>query len=56
MVTKELNISPGGSAEGDLNVNVYMENGVVTPAHTQASMFRGFEKYCRAKTRIPVCW
>ncbi|WP_301924399.1 hypothetical protein [Ferruginibacter sp.] len=43
MATKELNISPVGRVEGDLDVNVYMENGVVTRANTQASMFRGFE-------------
>lgn len=41
---KELNISPVGRVEGDLDVKVYMENGVVTRAHTQAAMFRGFEK------------
>ena len=41
---KELNISPVGRVEGDLDVKVYMENGTVTKAHTQAAMFRGFEK------------
>ena len=41
---KELNISPVGRVEGDLDVKVYMENGVVTRAHTQAAMFRGFEQ------------
>lgn len=49
MVTKQLNISPVGRVEGDLDVNVYMENGVVTRAHTQASMFRGFEKILQGK-------
>jgi len=49
MVIKELNISPVGRVEGDLDVNVYMENGVVTRAHTQASMFRGFEKILQGK-------
>jgi len=49
MITRELNISPVGRIEGDLDVNVYMENGVVTRAHTQASMFRGFEKILRGK-------
>lgn len=51
MVTtiKELNISPVGRVEGDLDVKVYMENGVVTRAHTQASMFRGFEKIMEGK-------
>ena len=49
MLTRELNISPVGRVEGDLDVNVYMENGVVTRAHTQASMFRGFEKILQGK-------
>jgi Ni,Fe-hydrogenase I large subunit len=49
MVTRELNISPVGRVEGDLDVNVYLENGVVTRAHTQASMFRGFEKILQGK-------
>ena len=47
--TKELNISPVGRVEGDLDVNVYIENGVVTKAHTQSSMFRGFEKIMEGK-------
>jgi uptake hydrogenase large subunit len=46
---KELNISPVGRVEGDLDVKVYMENGVVTRAHTQAAMFRGFEKIMEGK-------
>ena len=41
---KELNISPVGRVEGDLDVKVYMENGRVTRAHTQAAKYRGFEK------------
>ncbi|MEM7371466.1 MAG: nickel-dependent hydrogenase large subunit [Bacteroidota bacterium] len=41
---KELNISPVGRVEGDLDVKVYMQDGVVTRAHTQAAMYRGFEK------------
>jgi len=49
MATKELNISPVGRVEGDLDVNVYMENGVVTRANTQASMFRGFEIILKGK-------
>ena len=49
MATKELNISPVGRVEGDLDVNVFMENGVVTRANTQASMFRGFEIILRGK-------
>ncbi len=49
MATKELNISPVGRVEGDLDVKVYMENGVVTRAHTQAAMYRGFEKILQGK-------
>lgn len=49
MALKELNISPVGRVEGDLDVRVYMENGVVTRAHTQAAMFRGFEKILAGK-------
>ena len=49
MATKELNISPVGRVEGDLDVQVTMENGVVTKAHTQAAMFRGFERIMAGK-------
>jgi uptake hydrogenase large subunit len=49
MAVKELNISPVGRVEGDLDVKVYMEDGVVTRAHTQAAMFRGFEKIMEGK-------
>lgn len=49
MAFKELNISPVGRVEGDLDVKVYMENGVVTRAHTQAAMFRGFERIMAGK-------
>ncbi|MEM6840817.1 MAG: nickel-dependent hydrogenase large subunit [Bacteroidota bacterium] len=49
MESKELNISPVGRVEGDLDVKVYMESGVVTRAHTQAAMFRGFEKIMQGK-------
>jgi len=48
-IQKELNISPVGRVEGDLDVKVYMEGGVVTRAHAQASMFRGFEKIMEGK-------
>ena len=40
MSVKELNISPVGRVEGDLDVKVYIDNGKVTRAHTQAAMFR----------------
>lgn len=49
MEVKELNISPVGRVEGDLDVNVTIENGVVTKAHAQAAMFRGFEKIMEGK-------
>jgi len=45
----ELNISPVGRVEGDLDVKVYIDNGKVTRAHTQAAMFRGFEKIMEGK-------
>ncbi len=48
-ISKELNISPVGRVEGDLDVKVYMEDGVVTRAHTQAAMFRGFEQIMHGK-------
>lgn len=51
MLTTEkiLNISPVGRVEGDLDVRVYIENGKVVRAHTQAAMFRGFEKIMEGK-------
>lgn len=49
MSVKELNISPVGRVEGDLDVKVFMEGGVVTRAHTQAAMFRGFERIMAGK-------
>ncbi|AMR25586.1 cytochrome-c3 hydrogenase (plasmid) [Hymenobacter psoromatis] len=48
-LVKELNISPVGRVEGDLDVRVYIENGVVTRAYTQAAMFRGFERIMAGK-------
>lgn len=41
---KELNISPVGRVEGDLDVKVEIEGGRVTRAYTMSSMFRGFER------------
>ena len=49
MAVKELNISPVGRVEGDLDVKVYIDNGKVTRAHTQAAMFRGFVKIMAGK-------
>ena len=48
-ITKELNISPVGRVEGDLDIKVYLENNKVVRAHTMASMFRGFEKIMQGK-------
>ncbi len=49
MAVKELNISPVGRVEGDLDVKVYIDKGKVVRAHTQAAMFRGFEKIMQGK-------
>ncbi|MBR2558060.1 MAG: nickel-dependent hydrogenase large subunit [Sediminibacterium sp.] len=46
---KIMNISPVGRVEGDLDVRVYIENNRVVRAHTQAAMFRGFEKIMQGK-------
>ncbi|MDI9338304.1 MAG: nickel-dependent hydrogenase large subunit [Alphaproteobacteria bacterium] len=46
---KILNISPVGRVEGDLDVRVYIEGNKVVKAHTQAAMFRGFEKIMKGK-------
>ena len=44
-----LDISPVGRVEGDLDVRVDVENGVVVNAWTQAELFRGFEIILRDK-------
>jgi Ni,Fe-hydrogenase I large subunit len=44
-----LDISPVGRVEGDLDVRVEIQNGVVTNAWTQAELFRGFEIILRDK-------
>ena len=44
-----LDISPVGRVEGDLDVRVDIENGVVTNAWTSAELFRGFEIILRDK-------
>jgi len=46
---KELNISPVGRVEGDLDVKVEIEGGRVTRAYTMSSMFRGFERIMQGK-------
>ncbi|MCA9549076.1 MAG: nickel-dependent hydrogenase large subunit [Myxococcales bacterium] len=47
--TETLHISPVGRVEGDLDVRVEIDNGVVVNAWTQAEMFRGFEMILRGK-------
>ena len=44
-----LDISPVGRVEGDLDVRVDIQDGVVTNAWTQAELFRGFEVILRDK-------
>ncbi|WP_244500137.1 nickel-dependent hydrogenase large subunit [Methyloceanibacter superfactus] len=44
-----LDISPVGRVEGDLDVRVDVEDGVVINAWTQAELFRGFEVILRDK-------
>lgn len=46
---EHLEISPVGRVEGDLDVRVEIDKGVVTNAWTQAEMFRGFEVILRGK-------
>jgi hydrogenase large subunit len=47
--TETLDISPVGRVEGDLDVRVDIEDGVVTNAWTSAELFRGFEVILRGK-------
>ncbi|MDR0960483.1 MAG: nickel-dependent hydrogenase large subunit [Propionibacteriaceae bacterium] len=49
MSTIDLNVAPLNRVEGDLDVRVIIEDGVVTDAWTQAMMFRGFETILRGK-------
>ncbi|MBX6387630.1 MAG: nickel-dependent hydrogenase large subunit [Frankia sp.] len=49
MTTVDLNVSPLGRVEGDLDVRVTISDGVVTSAWTEAAMFRGFEIILRGK-------
>lgn len=49
MSVQTLDISPVGRVEGDLDVRVDIENGVVVNAWTQAELFRGFELILRDK-------
>lgn len=45
----DLHISPLGRVEGDLDVRVTIDDGVVTEAWTEAAMFRGFEMILKGK-------
>jgi len=45
----DLFVSPLGRVEGDLDVRVTVEDGVVTSAWTEAAMFRGFEIILKGK-------
>ena len=47
--TIDLQVSPLGRVEGDLDVRVTIEDGVVSSAWTTAGMFRGFEMILRGK-------
>ena len=49
MTALDLHVSPLGRVEGDLDVRVTIEDGVVTSAWTEAAMFRGFEIILRGK-------
>ncbi|WP_261559957.1 nickel-dependent hydrogenase large subunit [Frankia tisae] len=49
MTTVDLNVSPMGRVEGDLDVRVTIDDGVVASAWTEAAMFRGFEIILRGK-------
>jgi len=49
MAVQTLDISPVGRVEGDLDVRVDIDNGVVTNAWTSAELFRGFEIILRDK-------
>ena len=45
----DLFVSPLGRVEGDLDVRVTIQDGVVTSAWTEAAMFRGFEMILKGK-------
>lgn len=49
MSTIDLHVSPLGRVEGDLDVRVTIDDGVVSSAWTAAGMFRGFEMILRGK-------
>jgi Ni,Fe-hydrogenase I large subunit len=47
--TQRIDISPVGRVEGDLDVRVDVQDGVVVDAWTSAELFRGFEVILRGK-------
>ena len=47
--TVEIEVSPLGRVEGDLDLHVKIADGVVAEAYTEALMFRGFEIILRGK-------
>jgi uptake hydrogenase large subunit len=49
VAVQTLDISPVGRVEGDLDVRVDIQDGVVVNAWTQAELFRGFEVILRDK-------
>lgn len=49
MTELDLWVSPLGRVEGDLDVRVTVDSGVVTSAWTEAAMFRGFEIILQGK-------
>ncbi len=49
MTSVDLFVSPMGRVEGDLDVRVTIQDGVVTSAWTEAAMFRGFEIILKGK-------
>jgi len=49
MAVQNMKISPLGRVEGDLDLRVTINDGVVTDAWTEAAMFRGFEIILKGK-------
>ena len=49
MTAIDLEVSPLGRVEGDLDLHCTIEDGVVTQAFTEALMFRGFEIILKGK-------
>ena len=54
MTSLDLHVGPLGRVEGDLDVRVTIDDGVVTSAWTEAAMFRGFEIILRGGTHRPA--